>query len=388
MKVLQVVPRFNPSLGGGVDVVYNLSKHLALRGHDVTVATTDYLFNADYAATIEDLGVEVIPFKHIFNYCLYIPSPSMRSWCRAHIDEYDVVHLNGTRSYQNSVVMSHAAKNKVPIVLQAHGSIMRIVERKGIKWLYDQVWGRKLLASASAFIALSQSEAEAHRLLGIAEEKIHVLPNGVDLERFKDLPERGEFRRKYGIELDAKVVLYLGRLHKSKGLDLLVEAFADLAPRMEDAQLVLVGPDGGIQRDLQRRIADRGIEERALFTGLVPEREKYAAFIDSDVFVTPKFYGFPITFVESCACGVPIVTTDAGNYLDWIDGVVGFSTGYSVTEVSDAMALILSQDVRTSQFRKNCRSLVSEKFNWKRICADLEVIYARQIPGSRCMLDS
>jgi glycosyltransferase involved in cell wall biosynthesis len=245
-----------------------------------------------------------------------------------------------------------------------------------------------LRASASAFIALSQSEAEAHRLLGIAEEKIHVLPNGVDLERFKDLPERGEFRRKYGIELDAKVVLYLGRLHKSKGLDLLVEAFADLAPRMEDAQLVLVGPDGGIQRDLQRRIADRGIEERALFTGLVPEREKYAAFIDSDVFVTPKFYGFPITFVESCACGVPIVTTDAGNYLDWIDGVVGFSTGYSVTEVSDAMALILSQDVRTSQFRKNCRSLVSEKFNWKRICADLEVIYARQIPGSRCMLDS
>lgn len=382
MKVLQVIPRFNPSLGGGVDVAYNLSKHLALRGHDVTIATTDYLFDADYAATIKEIGVEVIPFEHLFNYCLYIPSPSLKAWCRTHIGEYDVVHLNGARSYQNSVVMSQATKNDVPIVLQAHGSIMRIVERKGIKWLYDQVWGSRLLASASAFIALSQSEADAHRRLGVAGEKVHVLPNGVDLERFKDLPGRGEFRRKYGIEPDAKVVLYLGRLHKSKGIDLLVEAFADLAPRIEDARLVLVGPDGEFESDLQRQITDLGIEEKVRFTGLVPEQEKYAAFIDSDVFVTPKFYGFPITFAESCACGLPIVTTNAGDYLDWIDGVAGFSTAYSVTEVSEAMARILSQDVRTSQFRENCRSLVSEKFNWERICADLEVIYARRYSGS------
>ncbi|HOV81909.1 MAG TPA: glycosyltransferase [Methanothrix sp.] len=384
MKVLQVVPRFNPSLGGGVDVVYNLSKHLALRGHDVTVATTDYLFNADYAATIEDLGVEVIPFKHIFNYCLYIPSPSMRSWCRAHIDEYDVVHLNGTRSYQNSVVMSHAAKNKVPIVLQAHGSIMRIVERKGIKWLYDQVWGRKLLASASAFIALSQSEAEAHRLLGIAEEKIHVLPNGVDLERFKDLPERGEFRRKYGIELNAKVILYVGRLHKSKGIDLLIEAFADLVPQLEDVRLVLVGPDGGFKQGLQRLIADCGVEEKVRFTGFVSEREKYAAFIDSDVFVTPKFYGFPITFVESCAFGLPIITTNAGDYLDWIDSVAGISTEYDRAKLCEAMNRVLSEKSVRDRFSRGCRRLVTSRFNWATITLDVEKVYAWAKKGVIC----
>jgi glycosyltransferase involved in cell wall biosynthesis len=385
MKVLQVIPRFNPSLGGGVDVVYNISKQLALRGHDVTVATTDYLFDVDYARTIEDLGVEVIPFRHLFNYCLYIPSPDLKAWCKAHISGFDIVHLNGTRSYQNSVVMNHAVKGGIPIVLQAHGSIMRIVERRGIKWLYDQVWGDKLLTNASAFIALSHSEAEAHQRMGVAKEKIHVLPNGVDLEKFKDLPEKGEFREKYSIKADEKVVLYLGRLHKSKGIDLLVEAFADLALQMENVKLVLVGPDGGFKGDLLKRIVDRDILDKVQFTGLVSERDKYAAFIDSDVFVTPKFYGFPITFAEACACGLPIVTTNAGDYLDWIDGVAGFSTGNSVTEVSEAMALVLSQDKRVSQFCENCRNLVSQKFNWERICADLEVIYAGRISGSQCL---
>lgn len=375
MKILQVIPRFNPSLGGGVDVVYNFSKHLALRGHSVTVATTDYLFDADYAKTIEELGVEVIPFKHLFNYCLYIPSPTMKTWCEAHIGDFDIVHLNGTRSYQNTIVMNYAIKKGVPIVLQAHGSIMRIVERKGIKWLYDQVWGNKLLAHTSAFIALSNSEAEAHQRIGISKEKIHILPNGVDLEKFKEFPEKGEFRKKYSIPVDEKVVLYLGRLHKSKGLDLLIEAFADLTLRMENVRLVLVGPDGGFKQDLLKIIADRNIQNKVQFTGLVSERDKYAAFVDSNVFVTPKFYGFPITFAEACVCGLPIVTTNEGDYLDWINNVAGFSTNYSIREVSKAMYLILSQKELAAQLSNGCKYLVSNKFNWQKISVDLEHIF-------------
>lgn len=376
MKVLQVIPRFNPILGGGVDVVYNISKQLALRGHDVTVATTDYLFDADYARTIEDLGVEVIPFKHLFNYCLYIPSPELKTWCKVHISDFDIVHLNGTRSYQNSVVMKHAVKGGIPIVLQAHGSIMRIVERKGNKWLYDQVWGNKLLTNASAFIALSYSEAEAHQRMRVAKEKIHMLPNGVDLERFRELPSRGEFRQKYGIDLNTRVVLYVGRLHKSKGIDLLVEAFTDLVPRLEDVRLVLVGPDGGFKRGLQRLIADCGVEEKVQFTGLVSEREKYAAFIDSDVFVTPKFYGFPITFVESCAFGLPIVTTNAGDYLDWIDNVAGISTEYDRAKLCEAMNRVLSEKAVRDRFSRGGRRLVTSRFNWATITLDVEKVYA------------
>jgi glycosyltransferase involved in cell wall biosynthesis len=382
MKVLQVIPRFNPSLGGGVDVVYNISKQLALRGHDVTVATTDYLFDADYARTIEDLGVEVIPFRHLFNYCLYIPSPDLKAWCKAHISDFDIVHLNGTRSYQNSVVMNHAVKSGVPIVLQAHGSIMRIVERKGIKWLYDQVWGDKLLTNASAFIALSHSEAEAHQRMGVAKEKIHVLPNGVDLEKFKDLPKKGEFRGRYSIKADEKVVLYLGRLHKSKGVDLLVEAFKILESRLNNVTLVIVGPDGGIKGALQERVEKYGINDKVIFTGLVPEQEKYAAFIDSDVFVTPKFYGFPITFAESCACGLPIVTTNEGDCLEWIDNSVGYISGYTPAQMSDAILKVLVNDENRGRLGRNAREMVIKALNWNWIAEQVETtVYSPSIEG-------
>lgn len=375
MKILQVIPRFNPSLGGGVDVVYNLSKQLALRGHDVTVVTTDYLFDADYAKTIEELGVEVIPFKHLFNYCLYIPSPSLKKWCETHISDFDIIHLNGTRSYQNAIVTNYAIKNHVPIVLQAHGSIMRIVERKGIKWLYDQVWGNKLLSNASAFIALSNSESDAYHQMGIVKAKIHILPNGVDLTKFSDLPGKGEFRKKYSILPDDKLVLYLGRLHKSKGIDILVEAFADLTSRMNGVRLVLVGPDGGSKHDLVKIIAERKIQDIVQFTDLVPEWDKYAAFIDSDVFVTPRFYGFPITFAESCACGLPIVTTNGGEYLDWIDGSVGYSTELSSKKISKSIEKILTSDKIRNVFSENCKKIVQEEFNWKVISEKLEKLY-------------
>jgi len=375
LKILQVIPRFNPSLGGGVDVVYNLSKHLALRGHEVTVATTDYLFDACYAKELEDLGVQVLPFKHIFNYALFIPAPDMKVWLDSNLKKFDIVHLNGARSYQNSVVLKYAKKYHVPIVLQAHGSIMRIVERKEIKWLYDQVWGRRLYSSTAAVIALSGSEADAYRHMGIADNIIHILPNGVDLTRFENLPLKGEFRRKYSIAPDTKIVLYLGRLHRSKGVDLLVEAFADLATRIDDVRLVLVGPDGGFKDHLEKLVSDLNIEDMVQFTGLVSERDKFAAFIDSDVFVTPKFYGFPITFAESCACGLPIVTTDKGDRLDWINDGVGISTEYDIKKIGDAIYAILTDNDKYLQCRKNCIHIVLNEFNWSAISIKLENIY-------------
>jgi glycosyltransferase involved in cell wall biosynthesis len=379
MKILQVIPRFNPSLGGGVDVVYNLSKHLALRGHDVTVATTNYLFDADYAKTIENLGIKVIPFKHLFNYCLYIPSPSLKTWCRENLNDFDIVHLNGTRSYQNSVVTNYAVKKGVPIVLQAHGSIMRIVERKGIKWLYDQVWGNKLLTKASSFIALSNSEAGAYQRMGIAKEKIHILPNGVDLTKFQKLPEKGYFRKKYLISFDEKVVLYLGRLHKSKGIDLLIEAFADLKSRMENVRLVIVGPDGGFKRDLLKIIADRNIQDKVLFTGLVSEQDKFAAFIDSDVFVTPKFYGFPITFLEAWACGLPVITTDHGDYLDWINNKCGLIAEYTNESLCYNILKICYDSGLRQKLGEKAKTLVQTELNWEVISESVEKMYLETI---------
>ena len=235
---LQVIPRFNPKHGGGVDVVYNISKYLSRRGHEVTILTTDYEFNDSFANTIRNEGVNVIPFKSICNFCLFIPSPDLNKWVARNIRDYDVVHLNGSRSYQNNVVSKYAIRNNIPYFLQAHGSILKIVSRKTLKRAYDICWGYKIFRHVSKCIALTKSEKEAYKIAGIDYNKVEIIPNGVDLSKFNHLPEKGSFRKKYSLGND-KLVLYFGRLHKSKGIDLIPPMFSELATKMNNIRLVL-----------------------------------------------------------------------------------------------------------------------------------------------------
>lgn len=379
MKILEVIPRFNPILGGGVDVVYNVSKQLCLFGHDVTIITSDVSFDADYSRTIEELGVNVVPFKSLFNMSLFIPTPAMKVWLNKHIKEYDIVHLNGTRSYQNNLVLKYARKYNIPYVIQAHGSLEHVGGKKFIKSMYDLIWGKRLVTSSTGFITLSNSEKQVHMDSGISEEKISIVPNGVDLSKFIELPEYGSFRMKYGIPRTEKVILYLGRLHITKGIDLLISAFSLLSSSVNHARLVIVGPDGGLQNVLQSQVQNLNLSDKVLFTGAVSAEVKLAAFVDSDVFVTPRFYGFPITFAESMACGLPIITTNDGDYLDFIDGNVGYSTVYSPEDISCAIKKILLDNDLSNTMRKNCRNQSEQTYNWKCLVSLLLCEYEKYI---------
>lgn len=374
MKILQVIPRFNPKHGGGVDVVYNISKFLARNGHQVTIITTAYEFDENFANTIRKEGVEVIPFNYLFNYCLFIPSPDMNKWLAKNINNYDVVHLNGARTYQNNVVCKFAIQYNVPYILQAHGSVLRIVSRKKLKFAYDIFWGNKILKNVSKCIALSESEKEAYQLVGIIENKIEIVPNGVDISKFENLPERGSFRRKYNLG-NNKLIIYLGRLHKSKGIDIIPEMFFELTSRLKDIRLVFVGPDDGYGEIIKDRLNSLKINDKILFTGFVSEEEKLMALVDGDVFVTPRFYGFPIAFLEAWACGLPVVTTNIGDKLEWIDGNVGYITEFDKYKLGDAVFNIFNDQKMRIEFRENCKKIISEKLNWEIIVKDIIKVY-------------
>ncbi len=118
---------------------YHLSHWLARKGHEVTIITTDYRYDQDYARSLRN--VEVIPFKRISNLGLFLYSPGIKGWLRSNISKYDIVHLHNFRSYQNTVVSTYAKKHGIPYLVQPHGSLPRMVEKEGLKQLYDRVWG-------------------------------------------------------------------------------------------------------------------------------------------------------------------------------------------------------------------------------------------------------
>ena len=196
-----------------------------------------------------------------------------------------------------------------------------------------------------------------------------------DLSEYENLPKKGSLEKKYGIENNEKIILYLGRIHKTKGIDLLIGAYADLIKHLDNVRLVIVGPDDGFLSTLKRQIEDLEIGDRILFTGPLHESDKLGAYVDVDVFVTPSFLGFPVTFLEACACGTPIITTRNGDELDWIHDRVGYVVEYNKEQLQDAMSKILSDEGLMRRFGEEGKRLVRNEFGWDKVVKKIEKFY-------------
>ena len=145
---------------------------------------------------------------------------------------------------------------------------------------------------------------------------------------------------------------------------------------MNNIKLVYVGPDGGYREVLEKHVLDLNLKNKVIFTGTVSDSEKNEAFTDADIFVTPSFYGFPITFVEACAYGLPIITTDKGDKLEWIHNKVGYVVKYDKDQLSASISRVLESEDLRRKFGAEGRKLVEEKFNWGEIVKTLEEIYS------------
>jgi glycosyltransferase involved in cell wall biosynthesis len=373
MNILQVLHFSTPARGGSVVVPCSLSKHLAKREHEVTIFTTDFEFDKEYAKSLD--GVRVVPFHCIANIGLMLISPEMKGQLKKEIRDFDVIHMHSFRSYQNILTHHYAKKYEIPYILQAHGSVLPIFQKQRLKKIFDIFFGYRILRDASKVIALTKTEAEQYKKMGVDEDKIEIVPNGIDLSEYDNLPKRGEFRKKYGIREDEKMILYLGRIHKIKGIDLLVAAFADLIKELDDVRLVIVGPDDGFLSTLKRQIGDFKIGDKILFTGPLYERDKLKAYVDADVYVLPSVYEtFPVTVLEACACGTPVIVTDRCGIVDIVDKV-GCVAEYDKGKLRDAISKVLSDEGLRRSFGEEGGRLVREEFGWGEVVKKVEEVY-------------
>jgi glycosyltransferase involved in cell wall biosynthesis len=371
MRVLQVIPYFTPKRGGDVNVCYNISKYLVKHGHHVTIITTNFEFDNEFAENAIDEGIEVISFCCVANIFLYLISPGMKKWLDVNLQKFDVIHMHNFRSYQNNIVHQYAKKYKVPYILQAHGDIPYLNIKSKLKRIFDIVYGYSILKNANKLMALSKREKNDYVKMNVIQNKIKIIPNGIDLSEYNILPNRGEFRKKYNIKNVEKIILYLGRIHKTKGIDLLIEAYSDLVKDLKESRLVIVGPDDGHLSELKKQTSELGIEDKVLFTGPLFNRDKLTAYVDADVFVTPKFSGLPVTFIEACACGLPIITTTEGDDIGWINNV-GFIVEYDPCAICQAVFRILQDKNLWSIFNKNGKKLILQELNWDKIVTKIE----------------
>jgi glycosyltransferase involved in cell wall biosynthesis len=391
MKILQVIPYFPPAyaFGGPVKAVYQISKELIKRGHKVVVYTTDA---KDFSSRLEINsnntieGIKVHRFRNLFltlikKLKLFI-TPQLALFARKDVKNFDVIHLHEYTTFQNIVIHHYARKYDVPYVLQARGSLPRIGALRKLKWLYDVLFGYRLLRDAFRVIALTQVEAEQYKHRGVPKEKIVIIPNGIDLSEYAELPPKGSFKKKFNIPEDRKIILYLGRIHKIKGIDFLVKTYAHLVNEMnfKDTVLVIAGPDDGFLDEVKFLIQSLGISRLVMFTGPLYGKEKLGAYVDSDVIVLPSRYEtFPNVVLEAYACSKPVVTSNVEAIPDIVlHGETGllFQAG-DVEEFASAIAYMLTHPEEAEKMGCNARRLVEEKFSIDRVVTQLEALYEK-----------
>jgi glycosyltransferase involved in cell wall biosynthesis len=178
-----------------------------------------------------------------------------------------------------------------------------------------------VLQGVTSIAAVSQSLKDHMRALGIRADRIHVLPPAVDTEAFCP-GSRQHARQALGIPLDARTIVWVGRMVDVKALDVLLDAITTLAPAWPTLRLHLVG-DGPLRRSLEARVAATSLSTHVVFAGRVAHCDLPHYYRAADLTVLPSHWeGMPNVLLESHACGTPFVATRVGAVPELaIDGV-------------------------------------------------------------------
>jgi glycosyltransferase involved in cell wall biosynthesis len=389
MNILQVTLGFYPAQtwGGPANVVYQNGKELVRRGHRITIYCTNLLNkkqkmgNETSEATVD--GMRVVYFN-TFHFRWWpgtlgpFWTPSLPSFLHREIKSFDIVHLNGYRSVMMLTVARAAQRSGVPIISQPHGTLPVIVNSFFAKRVYDRLFGHKELEDISALIALQNTEMQQAKALGIPNDRIVIIPNGIDPKKHDTAPEEGSFRRRFGLDMKKPMILFLGRISKVKGPDMLVEAFAKM--KNVEAQLVIAGPDDGQLADVQKIIKSLSLEKKVFLTGLLRGSDVLSSLRDATLFVLPSRYdAFPCAVLEACMMGTPMVITDRCELSDLVQDRIADVVPFDSDAFALAMERLLRDDARYQRYRANSRDLLEKNFSIRSVVDRLETVYHKAV---------
>ena len=371
MRIMQVIQFFSPEMGGSVGNVYGLSKTLVKMGHEVTICTTDFAFDEVYSRELAGVSIKKFPSK----YGKYRYTPQMKDWLGRVIKDYDILHLNNYWGYQNMIASSAAAKAGIPYVVSPHGSIPIIMNGFIKKYLFDIIFGVRILRKASRVIGVSELERRQIASKGVHDDKIVTISNAVILPP-EDIRGGNEFRERYGIPEDKMILLYLGRVHKRKGVDILIKAFSKLLKDGYSMVLIVTGPDDGFIKGAQALIKELGIEKDVLLTGPLYGRDKYLAYCAADIYVLNSSYEiFGNTILEACSCGTPVVINDKGGIAGVVSGKCGEVAKYDHRDLSKKIKVLLDSPQKRVSYGEAGYKMVRESFTWDKIAKQYESVY-------------
>jgi poly(glycerol-phosphate) alpha-glucosyltransferase len=252
------------------------------------------------------------------------------------------------------------------------------------KRVYWHAVGKRILRDSAVVVALNEHERQRLRQMNVTS-RIEVIPNGAELNTNESIPDRNWLDAQYPALARRRYVLFLGRIHQKKGLDLLLSAVRRLAAQTERLAVVIAGPvaaDYQSQWQELLRVSDLG--DTVVLPGPVSGTTKAAWLEHADVFVLPSYSeGMPVAVLEALGAGCPVVITNACGVPEVAQVDAGIVINPTVDELSAALAALLGDERRRRTMGERARALARAAFDWD-VIARRTLALCQEVTSSEC----
>lgn len=392
MRILHVQETLAPRYGGPAEVLPRLADAQHAAGHDVQIVTTncDYPLGIYHCPGWGHIGTRSIPV--LYAKVDFVPlrvSYRLGQYLRKSVRSFDIIHIHGLYRFPPSYAAYQARSQGVPYIIRPHGSLDPYLFKRSsrslmLKRLYERWIDFPNLNAASAIHYTTDDERRRASFLGL-QAPTFVAPNGVDWERFRILPPRGALRKRLKI-LNAPMILFLGRIHFKKGLDLLIPALKIVLRSVPDAQLIIIGPENDDYGQWVRaQVHSSDLTAHVHFLGTLYGPDVTQAYVDADVFALPSYTeNFGMAVAEAMACALPVVVSDQVNiHTDISSANAGIVTHCDADQVAAALCALLLDAGRRQTMGTAGRRLVQARYVWPAIERALTQHYAEIIDRHR-----
>ena len=361
--ILHTLPAIGIEHAGPCYAVPALCEALVRQGVETTLAVLDWVAGIEAPEYVRRFPLGFGPRR-------LGRSPAMARWLieEARAGRAEIIHNHGLWMMPNVYPAWARRRSKCRLVVAPRGTVSdwalnHHAIRKRVFWWFLQ---GDTLERADAFHATAGSEYEDIRRLGY-RQPVCVLPNGVDIP---PLFEKPEGRR--------PTLLYLGRIHKKKGIDMLLRAWAVVESRFPQWDLVIAGPDDGGFLAQYRALAARLDLRRASFPGPLYGEAKLAAYRRASLYVLPTHSeNFGMSVAEALAAGTPAIVTKGAPWAGLIERDAGWWIDIGVDPLVACLESALAlPDARLAEMGGNGRAWMERDLSWAGIARQMADFYA------------
>ena len=353
LKVAQVCNRYFPTIGGVQTHVKEISERLAKKGYNFQILTTDSTGKLSIEEKIGD--VKVRRFKSFAPMNSFYFSCKMKQFLKQNSDQYDIVHAHNFQALPILYAAQTKATNKLVITPHYHGHGHTFVSNLFYR-PYRSI-AKKIFEKSDMVICVSKSEkALITDHFNIEEEKITIIPNGLNPEEFKQLKKQNK---------QNQTILYVGRLEKYKGINYLLMALEKLD---ENIFLEIVGK-GPMKKELIKLTKKLKISSRVIFHQELSRRDLLQSYSNADLFVLlSRYESYGIAVMEALASKTPCLVAKTSSLKDWIDNKNCFGINYpiDVKELANRIETTIGKKVTEIKFT-----------TWDDVALKIEEVYKK-----------